>query len=173
MQRLSTTYYPRTTGFLNQKFVESWDMHEPWHMQFLNSCPKQMMWQCGQHQFPKHVREGSVAYLHYLFYHKRLLYDSTTSMDYICCTHVLSRTSQALCFITGVRAASFGILPNLCIRAWLVGFQYVPSQNIVNAKKTSALIWLEANFFGLQFLNKVTNFFHILTPYQLSTCALV
>ena len=86
-------------------------------MQFLNSCPKQMMWQCGQRQFPKHVREGSVAYLHYVFCHKRLLYDSTTSMDYICCTHVLPRTSQALCFITGVKAASFEILANLCINA--------------------------------------------------------
>ena len=154
MQRLSTTYHPRTTGFLNQKFVESWDMHEPWHMQFLNSCPKQMMWQCGQRQFPKHVREGSVAYLHYVFCHKRLLYDSTTSMDYICCTHVLSRTSQALCFITGVRAASFGILPNLCIRAWLVGFQYMPSQNVGNAKKLRHSFGWKPIFLGQNSLTK-------------------
>ena len=55
--------------------------------------------------------------LHYIFYQKQLIYDSTTFMDYICCTQVLPRTSQALCFITGVKAASFEILANLCINA--------------------------------------------------------
>ena len=42
-------------------------------------------------------------------------------------------------------------------------------------QKTWALIWLEANFFGPKFLNKVTMLisFIFLTPYQLSTCVLV